>query len=100
EADPMYVRTRSARRHKRYLFGKRELRSGENTDRRRGAFGIGKSSCPGPEITRGQLVADFCSTRLDLVQAVVAHAEELLFRPPNQPHNSPKQRWCQCDQLP
>jgi hypothetical protein len=59
--------------------GKRKLGSRENANRRRGVFGRGKASRAGAEVARRQRVTDFCGTRLDVVQTVVAQAEQLLF---------------------
>src|SRR5262249_55648625 len=91
-------RARSGRRRESDLLGEREFSAGKNANCRRRVFGRGKSTRTGPEIACRQLVADSCSTRLNMVQAVVAHAEELLIATPQRP-NLLKQRWCQCDQI-
>src|SRR5262249_16784578 len=60
------------------LLGERKLRSRENADRRRWIPGCGKASCAGPEVSRRQLITDLCGARPHMLQAVVAHVEELL----------------------
>src|SRR5262249_26710914 len=90
EVGGMHLRARSGRRRESDLLGERELGAGKNANCRRRVFGRGKPTRTGPEIARRQLVADSCSTRLNMVQAVVAHAEELLIGPPNAPIFSSK----------
>src|SRR5712692_5575793 len=58
------------------LLREGELRSRKHANRRRHVLGRGESSCPGTEVARRELVADFGGTRFHIVQAVVAHGED------------------------
>src|SRR5262249_44397306 len=68
------------------LPGKRELRSRKNAHRRGGVFLGGKSTRAGTKVARRELVANSRSTRLHIVQAVVAHGEAPLFQAPRTVH--------------
>src|SRR5262249_6248676 len=76
------LRARRAQRCKGNLLRERQLRSWKNADRRCWVLGCDKAPCAGPEVSRRQLVADLCGARPHMLQAVVAHVEELLCRPP------------------
>src|SRR5262249_12332440 len=56
--------------------GKRKFRSRKNAHCHGGIFLGGNSTCAGTKIARGELGAASCSTRLHIVQAVVAHGED------------------------
>src|SRR5262249_5375447 len=64
------------------LPGKRELRSRKNAHRHSGVFLGGKATCARTKVARRELVADSRSTRLHIVEAVVAHGEAPLFQAP------------------
>src|SRR6266852_7881620 len=71
-----------------YLLGKGELRSRENTNCRAGIFRRREPASARIEVVGGQFVANLSGTRLNVVQAVIAHAEDLLCCPQPQPTKS------------
>jgi len=56
--------------------GKRKFGARRHAHCRSGIFLGGKATCAGPKVACRELVADSCSTRLHIVQAVVAHGED------------------------
>src|SRR3984893_7142522 len=83
--DCIRLPAKQAARHTPYLLGKGELRSRKNTNRCAGIFRRSEPTSAGIEVVGGQFIADLCRTRLNIMQAVVAHAEDLLFCPQPQP---------------
>src|SRR6516225_10356922 len=73
-----------------YRSGKGEFRSWKNTNCQAGIFRCGKTASAGIEVAGGQFVAHFGRTGLYTVQAVIAHAEDLLCCLQPQPT---KKRW-------
>src|SRR5215470_296710 len=75
--------------------GKRKLRARKHAHCRGGIFLGGKSARTGTKVARRELVADSGSTRLHIVQAVVAHGEDSSFKPPVRALRYSKQQRCQ-----
>src|SRR6266511_4041093 len=65
-----------------HLPGKRKLSPRKHAYRGRCIFLGGKSTGAGTKVARRQFVANSCSTRLHIMQAVVAHGEDSSFKPP------------------
>src|SRR5262245_7328203 len=74
----LHLRTKPDRRSESNLLVISNLSSGEASVRRGRLFGRRKTRRCGPEISSRQLVADLCGARPHMLQAIVAHAEELL----------------------
>jgi hypothetical protein len=73
-----------------YGSGEGKFRSWKNTNCHAGIFQCGKTASAGIEVAGSQFVAHFGGTRLYIVQAVIAHAEDLLCCLQPQPTKSGK----------
>src|ERR1700730_14014865 len=86
--DCIRLPAKQAARPTPYLLGKGELRSRKNTNRCAGIFRRSEPASAGIEVVGGEFVANLSGTRLNIVQAVIAHAEDLLCCPQPQPTKS------------
>src|SRR5262245_33400345 len=68
-----------------YLRCKGKLRSRKHTNCRARIFWCSEPSGAGIEVVGSQFIANLGRTRLHIVQAVIAHAEDLLCCPQPQP---------------
>ena len=73
-----------------YRSGEGEFRSWKNTNCHAGIFRCREPASSGVEVAGGQFVVNFGRTRLNVVQAIIAHAEDLLCCLQPQPT---KKRW-------